>query len=116
MKDAEMKVSTAIPVPLAVYENRILDFQELKDEYFANINAAKPEAAEKTDNTKDAATSKQKKPMPKKKAPEDDPFASEEDEEDTKQAVKSDKSITGAKRPKESDGDDEDERPTKKKS
>jgi hypothetical protein len=51
--------------------------------------------------------------VPKKKAREDDPFASD-DEEDKKQMLT--KVNTGAKRPKESEGEDEDDgRPTKKK-
>jgi hypothetical protein len=91
-----------------------LIFQELKDEYFANINAEKPKIAEKADGAKHATSSKQKKPVAKKKAAEHDPFASDDDE-NAKQPVKNQKINAGAKRSMTSDAED-DERPTKKKS
>jgi len=54
--------------------------------------------------------------VPKKKAGEDDPFASDDEEDRTQMPTKITKVNTGAKRPKESEGEDEDNgRPTKKK-
>ncbi|KIM81414.1 hypothetical protein PILCRDRAFT_821498 [Piloderma croceum F 1598] len=105
-------------IPSTVWKNAALmkdaEMKELKDEYFANIGTEKAKNADKTNSKDDATSSKQKKPVPKKKAREADPFASD-DEEDKKQMLT--KVNTGAKRPKESEGEDEDDgRPMKKKS
>jgi len=105
-------------IPSTVWKNSALmkdtEMKELKDQYFANIDVAKPKTAEKVEKTNDTSSSKQKKPVPKKKAAEDDPFASDNDEDDPKPAAKSKKTKAGAKRPKDGE-DNEDERPTKKK-
>jgi len=108
-------------IPSTVWKNTALlkdaEIKELKDEFFANLNTVKPKPAEKSE---DKASSKPKKLVPKKKAVDDDPFASDNDvgAEDSEQKKKGkgkmDNKHVGAKRAKDSD-DEEDERPKKKK-
>ncbi|KAH8087844.1 translation initiation factor eIF 4e-like domain-containing protein [Cristinia sonorae] len=107
MKDAEMK--------------------ELKDKYFADLNASKSTAETKPAADEDApkesgSKDKPAKPKLKRKAKNDDPFASDDDDskEEEKKPAKTEKKkaagkATGSKRSKpDSDDDDEDERPKKK--
>lgn len=95
-------------------ERRHSDFQELKDEYFANLNAAKAKPVEKSED-KGATTTKPKKLVPKKKV-EEDPFASNDEGDDDEKEPKAEaKHIAraGVKRTQDSD-DEGDQRPKKK--
>lgn len=102
--------------------------QELKDKYFAELNASKTDrsdtakpAAVETEAPKEPAA--KAKPKLKKKAANDDPFASDDDGDDAKEVappkkkVSAKRAASSTKRSKpESDVEDEDEdvKPKKK--
>ncbi|TFY65444.1 hypothetical protein EVJ58_g1967 [Rhodofomes roseus] len=89
-------------IPSTVWKNSALmpetDIKKLKEEYFAELAAAKNNDTEKTAARKAAAgTVAKSKPKLKRKAENDDPFASEDDEpKDTKSEAKSKSQAGGA--------------------
>ncbi|TCD64554.1 hypothetical protein EIP91_003911 [Steccherinum ochraceum] len=109
MKDAEMK--------------------ELKDKYFADLNAAKssepkPDAEKEKPKAKESTAATKSKPKLKKKAVDDDPFASDDDENavvakkpakpETKKAAPKATTSKRSKPDSDDEEDEEEERPQKK--
>jgi hypothetical protein len=109
-------------IPSTVWKNTSLladsEIKDLKDAYFSELNIASTSTA-KPDEKKDQPA--KKKPIPKKKTQEDDPFASE-DEVDAQEVERKQKVQTKGKSGKRSqssdvdaDADESDKPKTKKK-
>jgi hypothetical protein len=95
-------------IPSTVWKNTSLladsEIKDLKDAYFSELNIASTSTA-KPDEKKDQPA--KKKPIPKKKPQEDDPFASE-DEVDAQEVERKQKVQTKGKSGKRSQSSDVD--------
>ncbi|KAG1739148.1 translation initiation factor eIF 4e-like domain-containing protein [Suillus paluster] len=112
-------------IPSTVWKNTALladsEIKDLKDAYFSELNVASTPAAKSEEKKGKSLADTKKKPIPKKKVQEDDPFASEDEadaqEAERKQNVQA--KTKSAKRSQSSvmdaDADESDKPKTKKK-
>lgn len=98
-------------IPSTVWKNTSLladsEIKDLKDAYFSELNIASTSAAKPDEKKDQPSIATKKKPIPKKKPQEDDPFASE-DEADAHEAERKQKVQAKGKSGKRSQSDDMD--------
>lgn len=93
--------------------------QDLKDAYFSELNIASTSAAKPDEKMDQPSITAKKKPIPKKKTQEDDPFASEDEadaqEAERKQKVQAKEKSGKRSQPSDVVADESDKPKTKKK-
>lgn len=97
------------------------EIKDLKDAYFSELNVASTSAAKPDEKNDQPSITAKKKPIPKKKTQEDDPFASEDEadaqEVEQKQEVQAKEKSGKRSQPSDlvADADESDKPKTKKK-
>lgn len=112
-------------IPSTVWKNTSLladsEIKDLKDAYFSELNVASTSAAKPDEKNDQPSITAKKKPIPKKKTQEDDPFASEDEadaqEVERKQEVQAKEKSGKRSQPSDlvADADESDKPKTKKK-